>query len=253
MLRTLLRLLPRGFAWLVPRNGVFHALLKAVSAVGEQYRAFVDIVWANIFPDTTEKLTKYEQQFALFDDPDLSEAERRQRIAARWAALGGQSPAYIRETLVAGGFPQLYVHEWFEPDSDPVVTRSPLISQAATDAQFGVSQFGVPQFGGVVPEAPQPRGFVLVNNRLSDPRYIVRESVTPSTGPSFGSEAFGTGAQFGGLGGAPQDVRPYYLYIGAETFGDVATVPANKRRELIALLLKICPAHLWLILIVEFD
>lgn len=254
MFKTLARLLPRGFAWLIPRGGVLQALLKAVAAVGEQYRDFVDKVWLNIFPDTTDQLDEYEQQFALFDDPSLSDAERRQRIAARWAALGGQSPAYIRETLVAGGFPQLFVHEWFEPDTDPPVARSPLVSIGETDAQFGVSSFGAGgQFGGVVPAAPIARGFVLVNNRLNDPRYTVRESVTPSTGPSFGAAAFGTGAQFGGLGGAPQDVRPYYLYIGAETFGDVATVPANKRRELIALLLKICPAHLWLILIVEFD
>ena len=45
---------------------------------------------------------------------------------------------------------------------------------------------------------------------------------------------------------------PFYLYFGAETFGQVAQVPASRRDEFEELLLKVTPAQQWLGLFVEY-
>ncbi len=45
---------------------------------------------------------------------------------------------------------------------------------------------------------------------------------------------------------------PYFLYIGGETFGDMAQVDPNRRDEFEALCLKICPTQQWLGVLVEY-
>jgi hypothetical protein len=45
---------------------------------------------------------------------------------------------------------------------------------------------------------------------------------------------------------------PYYLYIGGETFPDQASVLASRQNEFEALCLKICPAQLWLGILVIY-
>jgi hypothetical protein len=44
----------------------------------------------------------------------------------------------------------------------------------------------------------------------------------------------------------------YFLYIGAATFGPLATVPATRRDEFEELLLKIAPAHVWCGVMVQY-
>jgi hypothetical protein len=46
---------------------------------------------------------------------------------------------------------------------------------------------------------------------------------------------------------------PYFLYIGAETFGELANVDPKRRDEFEALCLKICPAQQWLGILVEYN
>ena len=45
---------------------------------------------------------------------------------------------------------------------------------------------------------------------------------------------------------------PYFLYIGGETFGELAQVDPKRRDEFEALCLKICPAQQWLGILVEY-
>ena len=45
---------------------------------------------------------------------------------------------------------------------------------------------------------------------------------------------------------------PFYMYVGGPNFGDVAEVPAIRRYEFEALLLKIRPAQLWIGVIVRY-
>jgi hypothetical protein len=46
---------------------------------------------------------------------------------------------------------------------------------------------------------------------------------------------------------------PFFLYIGAQTFGDLAPIPTGRRSEFEALALKVKPAHVWLGLLVEYN
>jgi len=46
---------------------------------------------------------------------------------------------------------------------------------------------------------------------------------------------------------------PYFLYIGGETFGDIAQVDPKRRDEFEALCLKICPTQQWLGILVEYN
>jgi hypothetical protein len=45
---------------------------------------------------------------------------------------------------------------------------------------------------------------------------------------------------------------PYIIYIGGATFPDQATVASSRQDEFEDLLLKICPAHLWIGLLVDY-
>lgn len=254
MFKTLARLLPGGRAWALAWGSKIREFFQALGATGDDVRAYLDNVWARIHPQTTDDLASWERQFGLEDDPDLTEQDRRDRLSARWAALGGQSPQYIEDTLAAAGFVGLSVHEWWIPNTARPDPRDVLPIVNGTVVQCGdpASQCGDPetQCGGGDPAT----GYWLVNNGFDPIRYpfITEADIEPRS--QCGDPAAQCGdpdVECAGIGSAV-DVRAYFLYIGGAAFGDVVTVPAGRRRELEALLLKICPAHLWLILTVEY-
>ena len=45
---------------------------------------------------------------------------------------------------------------------------------------------------------------------------------------------------------------PYFIYIGAENFPDTEIVDTDRRQEFERLLLKLCPAHVWIVMRVDF-
>ena len=48
-----------------------------------------------------------------------------------------------------------------------------------------------------------------------------------------------------------EERHPFYLYISAETFPTTATISPGRSAELERLLLQICPAHLYLVILVS--
>jgi len=48
------------------------------------------------------------------------------------------------------------------------------------------------------------------------------------------------------------DLWRFFLYFGGQTFGTLADVPAARRAEFEKLLLKICPAHYWIVTMVNY-
>jgi hypothetical protein len=77
----------------------------------------VDSVWLDILPETTRQIAEWEQQFGL-STPLPTDAERRDRLDARWKLKGGQGPGYIEAQLQSNGF-DVYVHEWWDPADKP--------------------------------------------------------------------------------------------------------------------------------------
>lgn len=271
-LDTFKHLLPNAKAWRITADKQLREFFQGLTIIGSDPRAFFDGIYRDIDPQETRELEQWEQQFAL-PRSNLTEQERRDRLAATWQALGGQDPRYIEDTLQAAGF-DVYVHEWWEPtggtpaggsvNGDVVpVARDPfdylddgsdavesfLMVDGAESAQDGDS---VAQDGST----STPPGYPLVN------KIVVVASIITRGDGSESMQDGGAVAQDGesmDIYGRkqytmPEDPTkyPYFLYIGGATFPDLATVTQARRDEFEDLCLKICPTEQWLGILVNY-
>ena len=111
-------LLPDGRAWRTTVNKRLRQFFQGLTIIPEEVKGSADSVWADLLPETTDKLADWERQFGVPGNI-VDEADRRLRLAATWRSLaGGQSPQYIQDTLRLAGF-DVYVHEWWEPSTPP--------------------------------------------------------------------------------------------------------------------------------------
>lgn len=268
-LRMFKHLLPRARAWRVTIDKTLRRFFEGLAGVGADVRSFLDLVWLDLFPETTRELSEWEKQFGLRDTA-LTEAQRRDRLAATWRALGGQDPRYIQDTLRDNGF-DVYVHEWWEPGTEPqpgtkgtATARNPLmwLRREFTGVTLLVEcGEALAQCGEDFAQAGnglEPRGYPLVNKVLETQADIL---------PLCGEELAQAGEDSALCGNytnfvdriksyvVPSDPAkwPYFLYIGGETFGDLASIESKRRDEFEALCLKICPAQQWLGILVEYD
>lgn len=266
--RSLRHLIPAGRAWKVTIDKNLRQLLKGLSGAGDDAREFVDSAYNDLNPEKTRALSLWENQFALLGS-NLSESARRSRLDAAWKDTGGQDPRYIEDTLRARGF-DVYVHEWWEPGSEPAVgvqscatPRNPIlyIRREFTNVDILVEcGEALAQCGEEFAEAGnslQPRGYPLVNKVVQ---------TVPDVEPLCGEALAQCGealAECGNYTGLREEVRtyivpndpekwPYFLYIGGQTFGDIAQIPPSRRDEFENLALKICPTQQWLGILVEY-
>lgn len=267
-LRIFKHLLPRARAWRITVDKKLRQFFAGLAGAGDSVKLFLDEVWLDIFPATTRELGTWESQWGL-QDAGLTEQQRRDRLDATWKALGGQSPGYIQDTLRANGF-DVYVHEWWEPGTEPVpgvkqcvAPRNPLmwLRREFTGVTLLV-ECGEPsaQCGEAFAEAGnslQPRGYPLVNKILR---------TVPDILPLCGEALAEAGEEIALCGNytsyrselqnyiVPRDPAkwPYFLYIGGQTFGDIAQVAPGRKDEFERLCLKICPAQQWLGILVEY-
>lgn len=227
-LRVFRHLLPDARAW---RLAFDKTLKKFFDGLSESYagaRTFIDEVYLDRFAATTRELAESEFQVGLVTAAATEEA-RRLNLAAARRATGGQSPHYLQDILQAAGF-DVYVHEWWEPPNEaPRVVRNP--RDYTEDPTFGSTQCG--DTGAECGEPAAQCNRFLAN----EPRYLVNSNLTREAPPLIPEDA---------------DVWPYFVYVGAETFGDDATVDASRRQEFETLLLKLCPAHVWIVTLVDY-
>lgn len=267
-LRIFKHLLPRARAWRLTVDKKLRQFFAGLSSVGESVKIFMDEIGLDVFPQDTRELSNWETQFGL-PSTGLTEQQRRDRLAAAWKALGGQSPKYIQDTLRANGF-DVYVHEWWEPGTEPapgvkecVTPRSPLsyLRREYTNVDILVEcGEALAQCGETFAEAGnslEPRGYPLVNKILR---------TVPDLLPLCGEVSAQCGEVSAQCGNyvtfrddrqeyiVPRDPTkwPYFLYVGAETFGNIAQVDPKRRDEFERLCLKICPAQQWLGILVEY-
>jgi len=202
-------------------------------------KRYSDDVFFDIFPDTTLQLAEWEHQFGL--DANSDEATRRLNLSAEWAATGGQSPSYLQGVLQTAGF-DVFVHEWWS-SVPPYVLKDPhdftvgvLIGEYQCTAHSDLDH--QPQCTGFtvggLPLTTQPQ----CNNFLqNDPNYLVNLDLTPRAPPPIPSDS---------------SLWPFFVYIGDELFPDHAAVPLARRAEFERLLLKLRPAHLWIVTLVDY-
>lgn len=253
-------LLPNARSWRTTTEKQLRNFFEALTDTTADIREFFDLIWSDLSPATTRQLDQWDEQFGL-PAYQLTESERRVRLAAAWKALGGQSPRYIQDTLQAAGF-DVYVHEWWVPGSEPPVARNPSAYLNNDNVIVYLIEAGeaIAHAGEVLAEAGETvgaPGYVLVNKIFSSTSVILPQCGEPLamcgevvaqcgnfTEYSFGFKQYPV----------PTDpsLWPYFLYIGAETFPGVATVPAARRDEFETLCLKIRPAQQWLGMLISY-
>lgn len=267
-LRIFRHLLPNARAWRLVSDKMLRHFFTGLAGVGEDAKRYFDLIWLDIFPADTRELDAFEWQFAL-PQSNLSLPERRSRLDAAWKAIGGQDPRYIQDTLRARGF-DVYVHEWWEPGTEPAIgskacatPRNPIqnmrreYTQTLLLVECGEELAACGEEFAEAGNSLNPRGYPLVNKVLQTvPDYVVL----------CGEDVAACGEQIAECGNyvayreivrpyiVPNDVTkwPYFLYIGDETFGDIAQVDPSRRDEFEDICLKICPSQQWLGILVEY-
>lgn len=284
--RIIRHLLPSGRAWRLFPGKQITALVEGLASVGPAFKEHIDKVYLDVYPATTRQLREWERQFGLRPG-NLTDAERRERLRGEWSATGGQSPRYIQNTLRSAGF-DVYVYEWWideaqvSPvhgvgfdgvlalDDGTVLSITPTTEQhparnpraalgSVSSLRLGTFRLGELQstysflqatgsdsvialddgtvvevipFGQItyVPDVRLGKrsadGYMLVNRSLDNPVYP--DPPTTSEG------------------------KRYVAYIGGTPFGEPAQIPASRREDFEALLLKICPTYQWLGIIVQY-
>lgn len=229
-IRTFTHLLPDGKAWRLTISKALRSFFEGLVGGFTDVRTYSDDVYLDLFPETTRELDAWEKQFGIL--PAVLEADRRSNLAAEWRATGGQDPTYIQEVLQAAGF-DVWIHEWWSSGPAPYVprdprdyTEQPLIGTIQCSALANQHQCRA------VPFAPECNRFLA-----NEPNYLVNENWTGEAPPPI-----------------PEDPAywPYFLYIGGETFGDVALIPTARRAEFERLILKLCPLQHWIVILVDY-
>lgn len=261
-------LLPNARAWRITVDKQLRQFFDGLSASGDDIKLFFDEILFDILPARTRELDAWEDQFGLRRTGALSEAERRLRLDAAWKSIGGQDPRYIQDTLQANGF-NVFIHEWWEPGTEPApgvkactTPRNPLLVLRNTSGSITyVAECGelLAQCGEVTAEAGNtldPQGYPLVNKVvMTTPAIIGCGELLAEAGETV--IECGNFSEFVEIPleyTIPTDPLkwPYFLYIGGETFGDLAQVDPARKDEFEELCLKICPTQQWLGILVEY-
>jgi hypothetical protein len=218
--RVFTHLLPNARAWRLTIDKPLRKFFEGLTITGSDIRLYFDLVFLDIFPATTRELSAWESQFAL-PASGLTEAQRRERLAATWKAIGGQSPYYIQNALQDAGF-DVYIHEWWEPGNNLEPLGYPLVNKIYEMAADVVALCGE--------EEMQCGETTAVCNYYEAFKESLRPYIIPDDSTKW----------------------PYFLYIGGETFGQLAQIPYTRKDEFESLCLKICPAQQWLGIMVEY-
>jgi hypothetical protein len=258
-------LLPRALAWRTTVDTVLRRFFEGLAVLPTDVRAFADLAYLDLFPETTRELPAWEKQFALSSGG--SELTRRLKLATAWSTGGRQSPDYIQRAIHAAGFTSVFIHEWwviqtpsngyqceasspwqcFEPGpGDPLAPHCalPTAGVVARDPRDYTTQ---PLVGDYQCESSSPwecfepaPGDPLPphcdETLANEPGYIVNLDLTRRAPPPV-----------------PDDPSrwPYFLYFSGETFPELAPVDASRVAELKELLLRIAPAQQWLVLLID--
>jgi hypothetical protein len=218
-------LLPGGSLWVPESNGGLDCLLDGIAGNAESVREFLHTLAHIRNPLLTPLLDDLEREFGIVPTDLLTEAVRRQRLAAVKSATSGDgSAAWMEDRLQAAGF-DIYVHV-----NDPVADPNDFIFDGSVTI-FGndAAQFGrdVAMFGGVV-------GGLIVNGDALDVTYTIPVET------EYWPLIFMVG------GAATRDGGGVLTAIAP------AEVPMSRKDELIKLIVKYKPMFTWATLTVDY-
>ena len=248
-LRIFQHLLPNARAWRLTVDKQLRQFFQGLTGLSADIKAFVDLVWLDIYPQTTRELDAWEKQFGL-PATTLTTQERRDRLDATWKALGGQSPRYIQDSLQSAGF-DVYVHEWW--------AFSYILECGEPLAECGNRSETAPSSS---PTARDPFD-VLTDGTIAFGYYLNSGGSVAISGGVQAISGAATGVSGGLLVNKPVNVAyeiptdedhwRYILYLGGQAYGQKTIIDLARKDEFEALCLKLCPAQQWIGLIVEYS
>lgn len=267
--RIFFHLLPRGRAWALSIAKQLRQFIRGISIpLISNTKLAADVAFLDVLPQYTSRLADWEEQWGLTNQ-GLSEQARRDRLAATWAATGSLSPHYLQNLLQDQGF-DVYVHDWWVPGTEPAVgveacatARDPftyLVDLGASNTSETQCGEALAQCG----EATALCGYLsgAVGYPLSNKVVATQRDFLIACGEALAQcgEATALCGQYSALTDrdilyplpADPDKWPYFVYIGGATFPDGAVVDSQRREEFERLLLKYCPAHMWIGVLVSY-
>lgn len=215
------RLLPRSRAFGLVIDRTFRRFFHGLGILPKTLQEHIAGLVLEAFPATTN----YLADWSLFlGSPETLTAGELEDL---WAEPGGQTPRYIQDLLQVYGF-DVYVHEWWVPDSCPPEARNPIVLV--------------------------PTSRVLVNDLTHIERKWAHQF-----GDGFSQFQSDNDVRFGEYDGyhwvpkiypTPDDPREYptYWYVCGETWPEYAEIPEEGLRTLIRLIYKLKPVHTRVIL-----
>ena len=242
LLNVIKHLLPRGRAWSIDFDKPMRKFFAGIAQTFEQIRIRLQLSLADAWPSTTTCFDEFDDQFGLMSTA-TNGTSLRERIAGAWLVAPGQGIQTFQDALQENGF-SVYVHNWWVPGTEPApgqtgtpTIRDPGILLSNAQAQLSRVDAGEPlaeageplaQAGETFIDPPPPLGFLLVNIIQTDTGMV--EYAVPTDSAQF----------------------PHVIYVGGETFGNFADVPAARQDEFERLCLRLRPAHKWLGMLVRY-
>jgi hypothetical protein len=218
-------LLPPGSLWIPEDDQGLDLLLNGIAANNETVREFLLSLAHIRNPLLTPMLDDLEREFGIIPTDLLTEAVRRQRLAAVKSAVSGDgSAAWVEEQLQAAGFDVL-VHI----NDPPVDPAGFIFDGSVTFCGNETALFGRDNamFGGTV-------GGLIVNGDDRDSTFTV-----PATADYWPLIFMVGGAATRNGGGELTAITP-------------ALVPLARKDELIRLIVKYKPMFTWTVLNVDY-
>jgi len=263
-------LLPRAHAWRVFFETQIYDFFKGLGqAIVDDPISESDKTTLGVFPEFTEDLDEYEEQFNILPVEGLTDAERAARIEAAWKAIGGQSPSYIQGVLQKAGF-DLYVHDWYDPSYVPPPVLPVIKAECGeTPMECGeeFAECGNTEDQGIASgEAWNPIDYIVTPGvpykLLINKDYTVSVDFYGECGEPL-AECGEPTMECGNYSAINYDetlfyIAPYlsawyyYIYIGSQTFISAVNVPSERADELEDLVLSLCPTHKKIVLCVNY-
>lgn len=214
------RLLPKSRAWSLILDRTLKKFFHGLAVLPQLVRDHIASILLEAFPQTTSYLGDWS---TFFGSPSVLTADE---LEAEWAAFGGQDPRHIQDVLQAAGL-NVYVHEWWEPGSNPPVARNPIAlvptSRVLVNDVNEINKHWIFQFG----DGSQFRSDETIYFGAYDGWYW-HPKVYPT--PDIESE------------------YPVYWYVCDAVWPQYATIMESQLRTLIRLIYKMKPVQTRVIL-----
>ena len=220
-------LYPTGRAFVIPENGVFDNLHKALNLSFMRLVNDARITIDSTIPDngnfTAADAELWEYRLGLFVNPPIDMEARKQAIKRKMSYPSNmkarQHPLFIQHQLQQGGF-NVFVHENKFYEAGELVYKLP---NEIIDLGFEATTHGPPAQHGQGTQHGSS-GFEVIANKIGVESYGVGDNNLWAT-----------------------------FFIGGENLGEMAAVPENRKKEFRELVLKLKPGHTVAFLFINYS